>query len=210
MSNNYDNIPSQDPLIGPYFLQKKIRNSFVIALREIFRTDSVYPYVDHIDKTTDINASAIEITDIAPFDTIKTPCIVVSGIADLGSNFFFSNDLIQQNWQNGTLISETSGNQLIMNINLQVRALSSIERDEISDRAYIYLRTVRDSLAPLGIECREVAVNNPSEESLGAREIFVGGINVNTISEWIINTPVPSSEILSGISLAISHSGLTV
>ena len=204
-------IPDQGPLIGPYAISKKLRNSFVIAIRDAFSTDTAYPYVvDPATLTTDLDKSAIEIVDIASFSTVKMPCIVVTSVMDRGSTFFFSDDLFSENWENGTVKSETHGSILTMGVSFTIRTYDSLSRDELCDRIYIYLRTVRDKLAPLGIECRHVSVGAPTEETHGGREVFVGSINVNTVSEWTYTTEIGINEILSGISMDVGLTGITI
>jgi len=175
-------IQEQDSRIGPYILQKKLRSAFVLSLRESLKTDPHYTYVNIINSDmTDFLNTKVEITDTFPLESIKIPTIIVSKFSDRGSTFFFGDDLIEE-----SSTTKTRGNILLGTIGIDVFAFSSIERDEICDKVYYYLRAVRDKFGSLGIELRDVKVDPPSETEYGGRILYKGGISTNTISEWII------------------------
>jgi len=184
-------IETLDPRIGPYILQKKLRSAFVLSLRESFKTDPNYTYVNipNSDMTDFLNTK-VEVTDTYALETIKIPTIVISKFSDRGSTFFFGDDLIESGPD-----TKTRGNILLGNVGIDVFAFSSIERDEICDKVYYYLRVVRDKLGPLGIELREVKADSPSEAEYGGRILYKGGISTNTISEWIITEDIGEDRI---------------
>lgn len=197
-------IEERSPLIGPYAITKLVRSAFVIGLRNSFKDNPRYTFIENPDHSTDIDKTAIEITDVHPLEVLKWPAIIVSGVIDRGGTFFFDNDLINVNYDtNGNPVSEERGNVVRLTITIDVWALSSVERDEILDDTYIYLRTLRTKFAELGIENREVTLTGPREEKLGQRMLFIAGISINTYSEWIIKQNIDPNDVIKSFRTII-------
>ena len=138
------NIDSRDPLIGPYAGVKLLRSAFVIGLREMYKTDAKYVYVEDERGMTNTEQSLIEIADTHPFEIQKFPAIVIPSITERDNTFFFGDDLMYTEYVDGKESKLVRGSPLMMTLHIQARAYSSIERDELTDRTYIYLRTIRE------------------------------------------------------------------
>lgn len=197
------------PSDGPFQISKLVRSALVIFMRSVFATDPNYPYVLLADGRTDMDNTIIEITDVDPIECAKFPAIIVSSHSDRGGSIYFSDDFISNLYDdNGTLIGERHGNQLRLNVNLEAWAFSSIEREEIVDSMYIYLKTHKDIFANLGIEIRMVELIPPRQESIGTRVQFVAGLSVDTYSEWTVTDDISPSELITKFTRQI-QTGIT-
>jgi hypothetical protein len=186
-------------------VSKLVRSAFVIGLREMFKTDSKYLYVENAEGMTNTEESLIEIADTTPYEIMKFPAIIIKSMRDRDNTFFFGDDLIYERTDQATGdIKTVRGSPLRLTIMPEVRAYSSIERDELSDKVYIYLRTIREKLGKLGIEVRHVTMETPSEEEFGARVQFIGGVSADTYSEWDFTDTTPANELLSGFKIALT------
>lgn len=199
-------IDSRDPLIGPYAITKLLRSAFVIGLREMFKTDSKYLYVEDERGMTNIEESLIEVADTTPYEITKFPAIIIKSITDRDNTFFFGDDLIKEYVDPETgAVKTTRGSPLRMTVHPEILAYSSIERDELCDKTYIYLRTIREKLGKLGIEVRHVTMESPTEEEYGGRVRFIGSLSVDTYSEWDFTDTTPPEELITAFRIALSH-----
>ena len=197
-------IPPNDPLIGPYQVSKLIRTGLVLGFREMFRNDTAYKYADLQDKRTDIDNTIIEITDVDPIECVKFPALIVTALTDRGSTFFFSDDLFfEKRDKDGRVLEEVRGNAVRLTLTVEAWGFSSVERDELTDKAYIYSRTIRDRLALLGIEIRQVELLSPRQEVLGTRMHFVSGVSINTYSEWEISDVLEPSDVIQKFAIGL-------
>jgi len=195
------------PSAGPYQISKLIRSIFITGMREAFKTDADYTYAELSDKRTDIDNTKIDIIDITPYESAKFPIIVVNTVTDRGGSIYFSDDLLSEiRDDNGKLIGEEHGNQLRLSVNLEVWAFSNIEREEVVDKEYIYLKTLKDKFAEFGIEIRLIELMTPRQESVGTRLHYVSGLLVDTYSEWTMTDTISSDELISKFKVALSQS----
>lgn len=175
-------IEDKNPFIGPFFFQKKLRSAIVISLRNSFKDDPQYTYVEDSNHMTDFVNSKIDIVDVKPLTTIKLPTIVVVNLTDKESSFFFKNDYIGIDPENPNY--EIYGNYILSTLGIDIHAFSSIERDELGDKTYYYLRTDREFLVPFGVELRKISINSIREVEFGERILYQIGMSVNLYSEW--------------------------
>jgi hypothetical protein len=89
---------------------------------------------------------------------------------------------------------------------LEVWAFSNIEREEVVDKEYIYLKTLKDKFAEFGIEIRLIELMTPRQESVGTRLHYVSGLLVDTYSEWTMTDTISSDELISKFKVALSQS----
>ena len=192
------------PSAGPFAISKILRTAAVEALRTAFETDENYPYVALSTGITDINNTLIQISDVEPIESIKVPTIVVKGHMDREGSIYFMDDLIREVRDvSGSVISEIHGNQLRLNLELEVWAWSSIEREEVVDQTYIYLKTLKQVFADFGIELRLITLIAPREELIGSRVLFISGLSVDTYSEWTVDTTISQDDLIKSFIIKV-------
>ena len=190
--------------LGPMALCKVIRDTFVIAMRSTFSTDPDYSYAQLSTGQTDFDNSAIEIIDTVPSETTKFPVIVVNSIIGRGTSISFSDDFLYETRdENGKVNAEVFGNQFPATIDIEVWAYDSISRDELIDREYLYLKSVKNIFADAGIEIRNVSMITHREEELGTRTCFVSGLSIDTYSEWSRIYDVTPDQLISSFNIAV-------
>lgn len=199
-------LPPAPPSAGPYQLSKLVRTMFVTAMRQTFANDPIYKYLQLSDGRTDMDNSVIEITDKMPIENTKFPAIIVSSLADRGGSIYFHDDLLSEiRDENGVLIGEEHGNQLRLKIQLEVWGYDSAAREEITDSAYIYFKTVKDVFANAGIEIRNLDLISPREEPVGARMFFISGLSVETYSEWTFVDTITPDELIKSFKVSVNQ-----
>ena len=200
----------EPPSLGPFAISKLVRSTFVTAMREAFKTDTDFPFIELPDGRTDIDQSVIDITDVEPAEVTKFPAIIVRSLIDRGGSIYFDDDFLGEiRDENGKLTGWEKGNQLRLTVELEVWAWDSIVREELTDKAYIFLKTVKDVYSTNGIELRHVTLITPREEDIGTRVHFISGLSVDTYSEWTFVEDVPENELISTFKVGVQRALIT-
>ena len=182
-----------------YLVAKKIRDAVVLQLREAFKTNSTFQYVELSNGELDYENSHIDIADVTPNDDIKIPAIIISS-SSIDENFRFFNDgLLEVIEVAGVEQEEIYGTGLQTSLSISILTESTIERDQLLDLVYEYLKTATDILAEKGIAIYEIKFGRESRTTIGARELYTSSVDIDVYSEWIKGEDI--TDTVSGVEV---------
>ena len=158
--------------IPKYSIQKRIRDSFIVQLRNAFITDDKFVYND------DTKLSRIYISDSTPNENLLMPGIIITSVSGketryLGDNAYGESDNLSERFTS-----------LDFKVNVELLALSTPERDKLVDRVYELLQNFNDTLADNGIVVNEISFNSDSKKFVGDRWYYTTGFNIPIYCEW--------------------------
>lgn len=187
-------------------ISRVIRDAFVIGLREAFKLDPDYPFVQLPTGRTDIDHTIVEIIDIDPIECAKFPAIIVSSFSERGEYIFFEDDLLRVviDPATGTPIKEIHGDPISSMVTMKTYAFSSMERDDLIDKTHFYLKTFKNQISGLGIEMYHPTILAPSQETIGTRIFFSGTIEMETYNEWSEELDVDPTTLITKFKMLIT------
>jgi len=169
-------------VIYNYQIHKKIRDYVVIDLREGFKLHPKYTYVEDSDGLPDFLKTKVLITDATPNEEYKVPVIYLDTVSGPESRML-DFDLLESYPD----LSYTNSTYLPVTVNIRIRSLDTIVRDELLDAVYQMLKNHIYELSDNGIGVNQMDFIPESREFIEDRWYYDNGIALKTVSEWVEN-----------------------
>jgi len=176
-------------LYDTYKLIRKTRDAFILALREGFGTDEVYTW------KADRDLSSISVVNATPLEAVDFPAVVVQAASGQEQRYFGPDYLEEDENQQDVLFASVP-----ITVNIKTYSKSTIDRDELSDLVFEYLKIKNDELATLGVAVVRTTINADTKEFVQDRWFYNGNISVLTYVEWVY-TEDESFETVTKVSL---------
>ncbi len=156
-----------------YQIIKKVRDAFILNLRDAFSKDKKYVYDD------DPKVTKIMIHDVTPLEPLKIPSIVIQTVS--GDEMrYLQDDFLQE-----TNVGYTRCAGLNTRTSIEILTLDTIKRDELVDRIYQLLKDFKDILANKGIAIFKVDLLPERKQYIQDRYFYTSGLTINCYSEWV-------------------------
>lgn len=191
-----------DSLFGAVVV-KRVRDAVVLNIRDMFRTDVSYPYIDNNDGSLNFDQTKISINDVTPLDHLFYPSIIVSTVAGEESRF------IQEDYLSSTVnadgsITELRGAPINFSVLIQSQALDTVVRDELLDKIYDHFKMITDDLAANGVAIIKTFLESDKREFVQDRWIYTSGVRMSLYAEWLDSEVTAVSGTLREITGKIS------
>lgn len=207
------------------------KNLLVDLLRDVFRNDSYYHYVEDVfgfpkirsnlglDVSVgleDNEASRIFIGSTYRFDVKFFPAISIKNTSSRYVPISFNQDLygiiyrqelIMDGYGNNSIISTPAYNTLVgawdQSFEIKISAESEVDREELTDIVQtVLIGTRRLELQNAGLFIRNLSTSGEAEEPYANNYIYTTSISIDTRSEFKIHIPI--SNLVERIGLLVS------
>ena len=172
-----------------YQICRKVRDSFILNLRDAFSKDKKYTYDENPNDTK------IMIQDVTPMQAIKIPSIIISSLS-VDESRFLQDDFLEET---DTGYTRCAG--LNSRTSIEILTLDTIKKDEITDRVYQLLKDFKDVLANNGIAIWKTDILPDRKEFIQDRWFYKSGLTITAYSEWSENILVGN---VSAVSISMS------
>jgi len=159
-------------LYDKYKVIRKVRDAFLLALRDGFAIEDVYKWTDGED-------SAISIVDATPLTTANFPAIVITALSGREQRYL-GPDLLEQD-EDGQDVRFTS---VPVTVIIRTYTQAPPDRDELTDLIYEKLKIQDEKLAELGIAVRNTSIGNDTREFIQDRWWYTVNITIDVYTEW--------------------------
>ena len=193
-------------MVDTYQINKKIRDYFIINLRNGFKLHSKYTYAETTEGIPDVENTKIMITDVTPNEVYKVPVVYVDTLAGPESRMLDFDLLCDGEGTEGTS-SYINSTYLPMTVNIKVRAYDTIVRDELVDALYQMLKSYLYDLSDNGIGVRKIDFIAETREFIEDRWFYTNGLTVDIIAEWV-EEYTEQAITASGVTVAVSIANL--
>ena len=157
-----------------YKIMRKVRDAFIKALRAGFSQDEVYTW------DSNKNDSRILISDATPLENTELPSIIITSSSGKEQRYLGPDYLKQAEDKNDIRFVS-----LPASVSIKTYTLSPIDRDELGDMIFEYLKVVTDKLAELGIEIQNIQINGDTREFRQDRWWYSGNYTIQIYTEWV-------------------------
>jgi len=196
---------------NPFQIQKKIRDSFILALRDIFSPSNnpagwKYPYIEDANGMWSFDTSKIFIGDIIPQDNAAFPALVVDTYSGNETRYLGPEDQNQIKNSFNVVTEDNHFASITSTVTINIYIIDdTIARDEIIDTIYDHFKDLTHQLAINGIEIVKSHMPSESRVMQDNRWWITNRIVIDIYSEWV-DTPLPIVNI-SGIGVSVPLSG---
>jgi len=191
---------------NPFQIQLKIRNAFLLALRDIFSPSNnpagwKYPYIENAQGMWDYDHSKIFISDIIPQDNAAFPALVIDTYSGNETRYLGED----QNQVKNSFHVVTEDNHfasITSTVTINIYIIDdTIARDEIIDTIYDHFKDITHQLAINGIEIIKSTMPSETRVMQDNRWWITNRIVIDVYSEWR-DTPLPIVNI-SGLGITV-------
>ena len=207
------------------------KNLLIDMLRDIFRQDRQFKYVDdvfgfpktpsHLGLEPDAGLDDEETTRIFigstyRYDVKFNPSIVVKNTGSRYAPISFNQNLlcvmhdietIMDGYGNSTTINTPTHHTLVgawdQTFEVKVIAENEIDREEIADIVQVTLMgTRRLDLQSAGVFIKSLSTSGESEQQYANDYLYMVSINLDVRTEWRVHIPIPNTVSRLGLCLA--------
>ena len=175
-----------------YQICRKVRDSFILNLRDAFSKDKKYIY------DNDLKVSKLHISDVTPMEALKIPSIVIQTVSADESRYL-SDDFLQE-----TSTGYTRCAGLNVRVTIEILTLDTIKKDEITDRVYQLLKDFKDILADNGIAIFKTDILPDRKEFIQDRWFYKSGLTINCYSEWTENVVIGPVSAIGMVTMTLT------
>jgi len=184
-----------------YQLSANIIDTIVLNLRNKFKTDTDFPYVELSNGDLDYNNTKIEITSETPHTLIKMPTIVVNCPNVTEEHKFFNDFLLEASFDEELAIAEVQGMGFLSDVNISLQVERTYERDQIIEKIYQYLRFPDPVLLINGISVYGLNTTSSSHTRFGTRDFYTNDIHVRIYHERIETSQIDELQRVTKIKV---------
>ena len=196
---------------SPFQIERKIRDSFILALRDIFSPTNnpsgwKYPYIQDANGMWAYDSSKIFIGDIIPQDNAAFPALVVDTYSGNETRYLGPEDMDQVKNSFNVVTEDNHFASITSTVTINIYVIDdTIARDEIIDTIYDHFKDLTHQLAINGIEIIKSTMPAETRVMQDNRWWITNRIIIDVYSEWV-DTPTPLVNV-SGLGVTVPLTG---
>jgi hypothetical protein len=158
----------------------RIRDAFILHLRDIFKKHPRYTYVEKEDGMVDYDKTKIIIFDTTPLQPFLVPAIIVSTVPSNEIRFVQNGDFFFRENETTDII----GSLIIGDVNIEILTLSTPDRDNLMDIVYDFSKQFTQELEKYGIAIINTSLEATSQTYVNDRWFYRSPLRMKFFTEY--------------------------
>jgi len=158
----------------------RIRNAFILHLRDIFKKHPTYTYVEKDEGMPDYEKTKLIIFDVTPLEPFMVPAIIVNTVPSNEIRFVQNSDFFYR--ENET--TDVMGALITGDVNIEILSLSTIDRDKLVDVVYDFSKKFTEELEKYGIAIISSSFDPSSQTYINDRWWYSSKMRMKFFTEY--------------------------